>query len=62
MTKQELQIVLEHEYAAGLEDGRKMYEQQLLDAIAAGKPIELNGRAWYLQSDVERLRQIMNGN
>lgn len=61
MTKHDLQIALEHEYSAGLEDGHNRYERYLLDAIASGKPIELCGRVWYLQSEVERLRQIMKG-
>ena len=61
MTKQELQIALEHEYAAGLEDGKRLYEQKLRDAIADGKPIEIDGRIWHLQSDVNHLRQIMDG-
>lgn len=44
-------------YHRGIEDGKKQYEELLLQAAVCGKPIELNGHVWHLQSDVEYLRK-----
>lgn len=38
--------------------GRKQIKNELLQAAENGKPINLNGRAWFLKSDIQNLRDI----
>ncbi|MDD3361528.1 MAG: hypothetical protein PHW34_07645 [Hespellia sp.] len=45
-------------YELGKSDGKKDMEDKLILAAENGTPIELEGRAWFLKSDIQNLRDI----
>lgn len=49
------------DYKQGYKDGQEDYKKHILEQYKAGKPIEIDGRAYYLQSDIEHLKQITKG-
>ena len=48
MDKMDLQEALEHEYLCGIADGKKMYEQYLIDALESETPIKVNDKSYML--------------
>lgn len=49
---------ISEQFKMGVVVGINIMKEKLLLAAESGKPIELNGRAWYLKSDIENLRDI----
>ena len=36
-------------------------EEKIITAATSGKPTEIQGRAYYVQSDLQHLKELMNG-
>ena len=53
-----LQRLLYSEYQRGVDQGIEMMKQKLLHAYENGNLIELEGRAYFLKSDMDNLRDI----
>lgn len=45
-------------YGQGVRDGVRLMEQKMLYACENGKPIEINGRAFFVKSDKENLQEL----
>lgn len=45
-------------YEKGIEEGRKRMEEKMMYTSKTGQPIEINGRAWFVKSDMQNLRGI----
>ena len=46
------------QYNRGMAHGIQLMKEKLKLAAVNGTPIEIDGRAWYLKSDLENLRDI----
>jgi transcriptional regulator of heat shock response len=53
-----LQRLLRTEYQKGIERGKKLAEEKLLFAYENGNPINIEGKAYFIKSDIENLRDI----
>lgn len=53
--EKDLEILLQAEYQKGME---KM-QQKILMACEQGSPIDIGGRAYFVKSDIQNLRDIM---
>ena len=51
--------LLREKYEEGFKLGMQLMKERLKIAAENGSPIEIDGRAWYLKSDIENLRDIM---
>lgn len=60
MTEQELKAMLEQAERKGIEQGIKIMQQRILLACEAGTPIDIGGRAYFIKSDMENLRDIFS--
>lgn len=49
---------LDEQFEIGVAVGINLMKEKLLLAAENGTPIEINGRAWWLKSDIENLRDI----
>lgn len=58
MTNQQIQIMLEQAEKIGIEKGIKLMQQKILSACENGTPINIEGRAYFIKSDMENLRDI----
>lgn len=58
--EKELQHMLDTQYSKGVELGIKLMEQRMLLSCENGNPIELDGRAYFVKSDIQNLRDIMD--
>ncbi len=47
-------------YQDGLNIGIRLMEEQMLLAHENGVPLEVKGRAWWIQSDIDNLKNIMD--
>lgn len=47
-------------YKCGYEQAIKDYEEKLLQAAAYGTPIEIRGKAYFIKSDIQNLRDIFD--
>lgn len=47
-------------YKCGYDKAIKDYEMKLLYAAENGTPIEIGGRAYFIKSDIQNLRDIFN--
>lgn len=56
----ELKRLLEKEYQKGVLAGIRLMEERLMLAHANGTGVEIKGRMWYLKSDLENLRDVMD--
>ena len=60
MTEKEMKIMLEAE-TRGVEAGIRLMQEKMLFACENGTPIELpDGKAYWIQNDMEHLRQVMD--
>lgn len=50
------QDTFEHGVVAGI----KLMEQKILKACKEGKPVEIDGRAYFVKSDIQNLREIFD--
>ena len=60
MTEKELKILLDHAERRGIEQGIRLMKEKMLLACEKGTPIEIDGRAYWIQNDLEHLRQVMD--
>ncbi len=58
--EKELQHMLDTQYKKGIEIGIKLMQQRMLLACENGNPIELDGRAYFVKSDIQNLRDIID--
>ena len=58
--EEELQQMLDIQYKKGIELGIKLMQQRMLLACENGNPIELDGRAYFVKSDIQNLRDIFD--
>ena len=52
--------MLDTQYKKGIEIGIKLMQKRMLLACENGNPIELDGRAYFVKSDIQNLRNIMD--
>lgn len=59
-----METVLKNQYERGYHDGikhgLKLMAERMLLACENGNPIEINGRAYFIKSDIQNLRDIMD--
>ena len=61
MTEQELKAKLDQAEKKGIELGIRLMQNRMLLACENGTPIELpDGRVYWVRSDIEHLRQVMD--
>lgn len=58
MIDRELKIMLDRAERRGIEQGIKLMQERMLIACENGTPIEINGRAYFIKSDIQNLRDI----
>ena len=58
--KEQMQQALNYQYNKGVLDGIKLMKQRMLLACENGTPIEIDGRAYFVRSDLQNLRDIMD--
>lgn len=45
-------------FEQGVVAGIKLMEQKILKACEEGKPVEIDGRVYFVKSDIQNLREI----
>lgn len=60
INEKQMQQALNIQYRKGVEDGIKLMKQRMLLACENGTPIEIGGRAFFVRSDLQNLRDIMD--
>lgn len=58
MTEQELKAMLERAERKGIELGIRLMQEKMLLACEKGTPIEIDGRAYFIKSDIQNLHDI----
>ena len=58
--EEKLQQMLQTQYKKGIEIGIKLMQQRMLLACENGNPIEINGGAYFVKSDIQNLRDVMD--
>ena len=58
--KGQMQQALNYQYNKGVLDGIKIMKQRMLLACENGTPIEIDGRASFVRSDLQNLRDVMD--
>lgn len=56
--RERMEQMMEEQYNKGITVGMELMMEKLRMAAENGTPIEIDGRAWYLKSDIENLRDI----
>lgn len=59
MKEQQLQDKLDEYYNRGIQQGIRMVKDKMLLACKKGTPIEIDGRVYYIRSDLDNLKEIM---
>lgn len=60
MQGKELKVMLEEAERRGMEMGIKLMQQSMLLACEAGTPISIEGRAYFIKSDIQNLHDIFS--
>ena len=60
INEKQMQQALDIQYKKGVEDGIKLMKQRMLLACENGTPIDIGGRAYFVRSDLQNLRDIMD--
>ena len=47
-------------FKQGIVTGIKLMEQKILMACEEGKPVEIDGRVYFVKSDIQNLREIFD--
>lgn len=47
-------------FEQGIVTGIKLMEQKILKACEEGKPVEIDGKAYFVKSDIQNLREIFD--
>lgn len=58
MKEQQLQDKLDEYYNRGIQHGIRMMKDKMLLACRKGTPIEIDGRVYYIRSDLDNLKEI----
>ena len=56
--EKDLEKLLERKYQEGVCQGVKLMKQRMLLACENGNPIEIEGGAYFVKSDIDNLRDI----
>lgn len=59
MKEQQLQDKMDEYYNRGIQHGIRMMKDKMLLACKKGTPIEIDGRVYYIRSDLDNLKEIM---
>lgn len=59
MMEQQLQDKLDEYYNRGIQQGIRMVKDKMLLACKKGTPIEIDGKVYYIRSDLDNLKEIM---
>jgi len=51
-------LIFQDAFEQGIVTGIKLMEQKILKACEEGKPIEIDGRVYFVKSDIQNLREI----
>ena len=57
--EKDLEKLLEKKYQEGVCQGVRLMKQRMLLACENGNPIEIEGRAYFVKSDIDNLRDII---
>lgn len=60
MTERELKVMLDQAERRGIEQGIKIVQQRMLLACENGTPISINGKAYFIKSDMQNLHDIFS--
>ena len=60
MTERELKIMLDQAKRRGIEKGIRLMQERMLLACKNGTPISINGRAYFIKSDMQNLHDIFS--
>ena len=60
MTERELKIMLDQAERRGIEKGIRLMQERMLLACKNGTPISINGRAYFIKSDMQNLHDIFS--
>lgn len=60
MADRELMAMLDHAEKRGMEIGIKIMQQRMLLACENGTPINIEGRAFFIKSDIQNLRYLFS--
>lgn len=64
ISEKELETMLQAQYQKGIAEGTQMgirlMEERLLLACENGNPVGIKGRAYFVKSDIQNLRDIMD--
>lgn len=58
MADKELKVMLEQAERRGIKQGIRIMQQRMLLACENGTPINIEGRSYFIKSDMENLRDI----
>ena len=58
MTERELKVMLDQAERRGIMQGIKIMEQRILLAFENGNPLNIEGKAFFVRSDIDNLRGI----
>lgn len=58
MTEQELKAMLDHAERRGIEQGIRLMQERMLLACENGTPLSINGKAYFIKSDMQNLHDI----
>lgn len=59
MMEQQLQNKLDEYYNRGIQHGIRMMKDKMLLACRRGTPIEIDRRVYYIRTDLDNLKEIM---
>ena len=60
MTEQELEAMLDQAERKGIEQGIRLMQERILLACENGNPISINGRAYFIRSDIQNLHDLFS--
>lgn len=60
MTERELKVMLDQEERRGIEQGIRLMQERILLACENGNPISINGKAYFIKSDMQNLHDIFS--
>lgn len=58
--EKQTQQALDYKYRKGIQDGIKIMQQRMLLACENGTPINIEGKAFFVRSDLQNLRDVMD--
>lgn len=55
-----MKLIFQDAFEQGIVTGIKLMEQKILMACEEGKPVEIDGRAYFVKTDIQNLREIFD--